>query len=72
MWTVHFQSRKTSAEDDERPKRHSSDDFSAAISCYLERNSYDSCCEIAKGLFVPETTNLQALGEMGFRFFVAR
>jgi hypothetical protein len=66
-WTARFRSKKTSVEDDERPGRPSCDDFSSAISDYLERNPYASCHDIAKGLFVPRITILRALRENGLQ-----
>jgi hypothetical protein len=65
-WLARFRSRRTSVEDDERlgrPGKPSRNDSSAAISDYLKRNPHASCREIAKGLFVPKTTILLALGE---------
>jgi hypothetical protein len=38
----------------------------------LKRNTRVSCCEIAKGLFIPKITILRALGKMGFKFFITR
>jgi hypothetical protein len=54
-----------------RPGKTSRDDFSIAVPGYFERNLSVSCHEIVKELFVPKTTILLALGEMGFRFFIA-
>jgi hypothetical protein len=59
-------------EDDKRRGKSSRNDFSAAVSNYLEGNPHASCCEIAKDLFVPMSTISQVLEEIGSMFFKAR
>jgi hypothetical protein len=71
-WTARFRSERISVEDDDRPGRSSSDDFSTVVSGYLERNSYASCRKIAKDLFVLMTMILRVLEEISSRFFIAR
>jgi transposase len=71
-WVARFRSGRTSVEDDGRSGRPSRDDFSAAISGHLERNSHASCREIAKNLFVPKITISRVLEEIDSRFFIAR
>jgi hypothetical protein len=72
MWTARFRSGRISVEDDERPGRLFSDSLSDAVSGYLNRNPHASCRETVKDLFIPETTMLCILDQMGLRFFVAR
>jgi hypothetical protein len=72
MWAARFRSGRTSVEGDERLGRPSSDSLSDAISDYLNRNPYASCRKIAKDLFIPTTTILRVLNEMGLKFFVTR
>jgi hypothetical protein len=71
-WAARFRNRITSVEDDERPGRPCSDSLSDAISGYLNKNPHTSCRKIANDLFIPRTTILRILDEMGLRFFVAR
>jgi hypothetical protein len=59
-------------EDDDGLGKPSRDDFSAAISGYLDRNPHASCREITKDLFVPKTTISQVFEEMNSRFFISR
>jgi hypothetical protein len=67
-----FRSGRTSMEDDDRSGKPPSANLSAAVSGYLNRNSHASCREIAKDLFIPRTSILRVLDEMGLKFFVAR
>jgi hypothetical protein len=71
-WATRFRSGRTSVEDDDRSGRPSSANLSAAVSGYLNRNPHASCLEIAKDLFIPKTSILHVLDEMGLKFFVAR
>jgi hypothetical protein len=71
IWAARFWTGRISVKDDERPGKTSPDNFSTAVSGYFERNLYVSCHEIVKELFISKTTILLALGEMGFRFFIA-
>jgi transposase len=71
-WAARFRSDTTSVEDDDRSGRPSSANFSAAVSGYFNRNPHASCREIAKDLFIPKTSILRVLDEMGLKFFVAR
>jgi hypothetical protein len=57
-------------EDDDRLGRPSRDDFSAAVSGYLERNLYASCREITKDLFVLKTAISQVLEEIDSILFI--
>jgi hypothetical protein len=57
---------------DDRARRPSRDDFSGAISGYLERNPDTSCREIAKDLFVLKTPVSRVLEETGSRLFIAK
>jgi hypothetical protein len=59
-------------EDDGRPGRSSSDSLSDGASGYLNRNPRASYRKIAKDLFIPRTTILHVLDEIGVRFFFAR
>jgi hypothetical protein len=59
-------------ENDDRPEKYSCDDFSAAVSGYLERNPHASCFKIAKNLFISKITISRVLEEIGSRFFIAR
>jgi hypothetical protein len=72
MLAARFRSGRTSIEDDERPGRPSSDRLSDIVSGYLNGNPDPFCREIAKDLFIPKTTVLHILDEMGLGFFVAR
>jgi hypothetical protein len=67
-----FRSGRTSVEDDDRSGRLSTDSLSDAVSFYLNRNPQALCQEIAKDLFIPATTILRVLDQMGLRFFIAR
>jgi hypothetical protein len=50
-------------EDGDSAGRRSRDNFSAAVSGYLERSPHALCREIAKNLFVPKITILRVLEE---------
>jgi transposase len=71
-WAARFRSGRISVEDNDRSGRSSSANFPAAVSGYLNRNPHTSCREIAKDLFIPKTSILRVLDEMGLKFFVAR
>jgi hypothetical protein len=71
-WAIRFRSGRTSVEDDERPGRPSSDSLPDAVSGCLNRNPHASYRKIAKDLFIPMTTILCILDEIGLRFVVAR
>jgi hypothetical protein len=58
-------------EDDDRPERLSRDDFLAAVSGYLQRNSHASCREIVKDLFVLKIIISRVLEKIDPRFFIA-
>jgi hypothetical protein len=64
-WGARFRNGRTSVEDDDRPGRPFRDDFSAALSGYLETNPHASCREIVKGLFVPMSIISRVLEKMG-------
>jgi hypothetical protein len=71
-WVTRFRSGRTSVEDDDRSGRPCRDDFSAAVSGYVERNPQASCHESTKNLFIPKTIISRVLEEIGSRFLIER
>jgi histone-lysine N-methyltransferase SETMAR len=71
-WAARFRAGQETVDDETRPGRPAISDLSEAILQFLERQPHSSSRDISKALYLPKTTVLRIMHEIGLHFFAPR